>query len=449
MTKLYQSDKAWVVSVNMGYGHQRASYPLKYLAPQGEVVTANNYRGIPERDRQIWEQSREFYEFISRFKKVPFVGRIAWGFYDRLQQIPNFYPRRDLSAMSLQVRKIYDLIEKEGWGRDLIDRLSKKPLPLITTFFVPAFMAEVFNYPGEIYCLTTDTDINRAWAPKYPASSRIKYFAPNYRVVERLKLYGVRSENIFLSGFPLPLENTGGLKLEILKKDLIQRLVNLDPDCRYFQHYNEVVEKYLGVKKLPKTSDHPLTLTFAVGGAGAQRDLGAVIINSLKNEILTGKIRIILVAGIHNTVSDYFKAEAKRINLASQLGKGLVIIYANNKEDYFKFFNQALRTTDILWTKPSELSFYAALGLPIIIAPPIGSQEDFNRKWLRTIGAGVSQENPQYTNQWLFDWIHSGWFAEAAMQGFVEAPKFGTYNIEQIMFHQAKKAKRPEMILQY
>jgi hypothetical protein len=62
-----------------------------------------------------------------------------------------------------------------------------------------------------------------------------------------------------------------------------------------------VVEKYLGVKKLPKTSDHPLTLMFAVGGAGAQRDLGSVIINGLKNEILTGKIRIILV-GFHNTV---------------------------------------------------------------------------------------------------------------------------------------------------
>jgi len=45
------------------------------------------------------------------------------------------------------------------------------------------------------------------------------------------------------------------------------------------------------------------------------------------------------------------------------------------------------------------------------------------------LGAGVSQDDPKHCNEWLFDWIQSGWFAEAAMQGFVEAPKYGAYNI--------------------
>ncbi|NUM25078.1 MAG: hypothetical protein HUU49_00465 [Candidatus Buchananbacteria bacterium] len=441
--------KAWIISVDMGYGHQRAAAPLRHLAQNGRIVTCNTYPGIPTKDRRIWQESRKFYEFISRFKQVPVLGSKAWQVYDSLQKIPNFYPKRDLSKMSFQVKKIYDLIENENWGKHLIDQLAKKPLPLVTTFFVPAFMAEAFNYPGDIYCLTTDTDINRAWAPKHPASSRINYFAPNYRVVERLKLYGVRSEQIFLTGFPLPLENIGNDKLDVLKADLTKRLVNLDPKKNYYNLYHEVVKKYLGIKKLPAKSGHRLTLMFAVGGAGAQREIGAQIITSLRNEVITKKIRLVLVAGIHNNVSNFFKAAATKCGLKHEIGQGVEIIYDNTKDGYFRKFNKALRTTDILWTKPSELSFYVGLGVPIIIAPPIGSQEDFNRKWLRTIGAAVSQDDPKHANQWVFDWVDSGWFAEAAMQGFVEAPKFGTYNIEQIIFHRSEKAKKPKMVLQY
>ena len=442
-------NQAWIVSVDMGYGHQRAAFPLKHLAPRKQIVTCNNYPGIPNKDRRVWQETRKFYEFMSRFKQIPVIGDSAWELYDKLQRIPKFYPKRDLSSLSLQVKKIYDLIENEGWGKHLIGQLSKKPLPLVTTFFVPAFMAEFFDYPGDIYCLTTDTDINRAWAPKRPAASRINYFASNYRVVERLKLYGVRPERIFLTGFPLPLENLGNSKLDVLRDDLMKRLVNLDPQHNYFNRYNDVITKYLGIKRLPRRSGHRLTLMFAVGGAGAQREIGADIVGSLRHEILTKKIRVVLVAGIHNEVSNFFRTAAIKAGLRKEIGKGVVIVYSNNKDDYFRKFNRALRTTDILWTKPSELSFYVGLGLPIIIAPPIGSQEDFNRKWLRTIGAAVSQDDPKYANQWILDWVESGWFAEAAMQGFVEAPKFGTYNIEQIIFHRFAKAKEPEMILQY
>ncbi|MFA6254876.1 MAG: hypothetical protein WC675_02435 [Patescibacteria group bacterium] len=446
---LKNNRKAWVVSVDMGYGHQRAAYPLKYLAYRNRIITANTYPGIPSKDRNLWRQSREFYEFMSRFKNLPLVGQPAWRFYDNLQKIPKFYPRRDLSNLSMQVKQIYYLIESQGWGKHLINTLAKKPVPLIATFFIPAFMAEVFNYPGEIYCLATDSDINRAWAPKDPSASRINYFAPSYRVVERLKLYGVRTEKIFLTGFPLPLENIGNSKLSVLKDDLIKRLINLDPKKRYWDKDRETIQRHLGIKKLPPKSNHPLTLMFSVGGAGAQREIGTTALNSLKNDILTKRIRMILVAGIHNSLSRYFRQAAKAAGLAKEIERGVKIIFAENKESYFKKFNTALRTTDILWTKPSELSFYAALGLPIIIAPPIGSQEEFNRTWLRTIGAAASQDDPRYCNEWLFDWVNSGWFAEAAIQGFLEAPKFGTYNIEKVVKHQFKETKEPKMVLQY
>ena len=34
-------DKAWIVSANMGYGHQRAVYPLKNIAEE-EIITVGS-----------------------------------------------------------------------------------------------------------------------------------------------------------------------------------------------------------------------------------------------------------------------------------------------------------------------------------------------------------------------------------------------------------------------
>ncbi|GAH43100.1 unnamed protein product [marine sediment metagenome] len=142
-------------------------------------------------------------------------------------------------------------------------------------------------------------------------------------------------------------------------------------------------------------------------------------------------MKIILSAGIREKVNKYFLEKIKKLGLAGN--KNIEILYAQRIEDYFKEFNQKLRKTDILWTKPSELSFYAALGLPIIMAPPIGSQEEFNKRWLLKSGFGNLQENPNHTNQWLFDWISRGYLAESAMQGFVEGEKLGIFNIKNII----------------
>ena len=75
--------KAWLVSVNMGYGHQRTVYPLRYLAHKGKVVNANDYEGILEKDKNFWESSRRFYEFISRFKRIPLVGEAIFSLYNK------------------------------------------------------------------------------------------------------------------------------------------------------------------------------------------------------------------------------------------------------------------------------------------------------------------------------------------------------------------------------
>lgn len=421
--------EAWVVDVNMGYGHSRAAYALKDLSG-GEVMSANDYKGIPTDDRRLWRQSREFYEKISRLKPVPVIGDFLFEALDRWQEIPSFYPRRDLSKPNLQVRQLYHLIKK-GWGRHFIAYLSRDPKPLVTTFFVPAFFADYYGYPGDIWCVTTDADISRAWAPLDPKNSRIRYFASNGRVVERLKLYGVREENIYLTGFPLPKELVGGAQATVAKDLLAERLCNLDPRNIFADRYQRTLRAQLGSARCQKMSSaHPLTLTFAVGGAGAQRQLGTQIVESLRGKIAEQKIRLNLVAGIRKDVVRYLKEAVARAGLKKELGRFVSVPEFASRAEYFAGFNEILKTTDILWTKPSELSFYAGLGMAIVMAPPIGSQEEFNRLWLDYVGGGVSQNDPKYTNEWLFDWIDSGGMARMAWNGYIEAPTHGTYRIE-------------------
>jgi len=439
-------NKAWIVAVDMGYGHQRAAYPLRHLSPTGKIITANNYQGIPKNDFRIWNESEKIYGFISRLSNVPLIGGFLFGLYDKAQRIAEFYPRRDLSKPNLQIREMFKWIHN-GWGKDFVDYLNTKDIPLITTFFTVAFFAEEHNFKNDIYCVLCDADISRAWVSLNPKKSRIKYLAPCRRVVERLKLYGVPDENIFLTGFPLPEENLGGPSLKKIKSDLSERIVNLDPERRYRQKYWETVSKFLKDVKKEEKHRHPLTLTFAVGGAGAQKLIARDILSSLKKKLLNDEINLNMVAGVRNDVYCFFKDLVCANGLSKRLDKNIKILYSTDKEEYFKDFNEHLRTTDVLWTKPSELVFYAALGIPIIMAPSLGSQEVYNRTWLKTIGAGISQNNPRYTSEWLTDWVESGWLAEAAMAGFLDGRQFGVFNIIDVVFNGVKEPTKSYQLL--
>ena len=423
--------KMYVVAVDMGYGHQRAVYPFIDLAQHG-IINANSYPGITPKEARMWQRGRKWYEIISRFKNLPFFGTSAFSIMDSFQKIEPFYPRRDLSANSRQQKYFFNQV-KQGLGRELIQEFNRKPLPLLTTFFVPAYFAEYYDYKGPIYLVVCDADVARAWAPPNPQKSRIIYLVPNRRVKERLQLYGVRSQNIHVTGFPLPKENIGGLTQSVLRSDLASRLYNLDPKATYRHKYGKLIEDYLCPVKNIKKPNRPLTITFAVGGAGAQRDIGILILKRLKNRIKEKKIQLNLIAGVRNDVYIYFQDEVKRLGLINS--ENVKIVYAEDKMSYFKVFNKILRKTDILWTKPSELTFYSGLGLPIIMSEPIGSQEIYNRGWLLAIGAGVDSQDPQYVDEWLFDWLDSGWLAEAAMEGFLDSPKMGSYHIENLVLH--------------
>ena len=452
MTERSSGPSAWVVAVNMGYGHQRTAHPLRGLAPGGEVLIADDYAGMPDTDRALWQRMRRFYEFVSKVHDIPLVGRALFRGFDEVQRILSFYPRRDLSRPDLNVRALYALLRR-GWGRHLIDTLRTRGagLPIVTSFFTPAFMAEFFDYPGEIYCVICDTDIARAWAPLQPATSRIKYFAPTRRAAERLREYGVPPANVFLTGYPLPDENVGD-DLVTLKQDLAQRIVNLDPERRYLERYGTLVAEKIG--ELPPGPTRPLTILFSIGGAGAQAEIAAKLVRSLKPRILSGEVRFVVSAGIKPWVRDYVERaisecglaataetlEAGTVRTADPPGGGprvdagrVQVLVGNRVTEYFETFDRALRSADVLWTKPSELSFYSALGLPIVMAPPVGAQERANQAWLLRLGAGTMQDDPADAHEWFFDLLGTGWFAEAAMEGFVEGEALASQRIATIV----------------
>src|SRR3989344_2040384 len=431
-----QKKKAWVVAAYMGYGHLRAALPFQDIARGGKIIAANDSPGIPEQDKKIWGDSRRFYETISRFKKFPVLGDFVFAFFDKFQEIKEFYQNNEsIDAPTLQLRQVYRLFEKKRWGEHCISRLNKNPLPLVATFFIPAHMAEFWKYEGPIYLVVTDTDVSRAWAPLHPNKSKIIYCASTQRAASRLLRYGVREENIVITGFPLPQEFTKNNAAKT-KNDLRRRLAVLDPEGAYHSRYGKLVEQYIGSVQSPtlnrgKAGFHRVVLTFAIGGAGAQAELAKDIMEGAKSLLEEKKFEFHVIAGTHREIAADLR---KRSCLESRrAGKNVFVHSSPSKKKYFKDFSKILSKTDILWTKPSELVFYAGLGIPIIIAPPIGSQEVSNRRWLLDIGAGIDQKKPELLYQWLPDLIRQGALAEAAMQGFVEIPKDGTGTIKKIL----------------
>ncbi|MBI4978338.1 MAG: hypothetical protein HZC28_12715 [Spirochaetes bacterium] len=421
-----KSVSAWVVTANMGLGHLRAAWALRHIAEEG-IITVGYDKATSPKEAKQWKQLQGGYEFLSRLRMIPLIGKFLFKILDSILYIPPLYPMRDLSHPSMQVHIIQRFI-RGGLCRGMLEHIATKPLPLVTPFYAPALAADMKNV-SRPYCIICDADANRAWVAADPKQSRIVYFAPCGMALRRLKEYGVPDERIYLTGFPLPTELLGDENLSILKNDLSLRLRMLDPYHRFWPLHGKNVAHFLGVHAENKKPKRVLTVTFAVGGAGAQAETGAAVARSLAKRLHAGEIALNLVAGVRVDVNAYFMQVMKELGNPPHLH----IVFSKTHEGYFTAFNAALRTTDILWTKPSELSFYSALGLPMLLTEPIGSHEEYNRRWLFEIQAGLDQYDPRYTSEWLFDLLAQGRLAEASWAGFLKARKCGTYKIIEVL----------------
>jgi hypothetical protein len=425
-----------VVAVEMGFGHLRAADAVARALGQ-PLLHADRAPVADAAEEALWRRTRVNYEGLSRLSTTPVLGLPFRRLLDGITHIPELHPPRDLSAPTLATGLIERLVAR-GLGRGVAAALAREQAPLFTTFYAIALAAERLT-AAEVDCLVTDTDLARAWVARSGAQSRIRYFAPSYRAARRLAAYGVPAERVIVTGFPLPDELVGGPELRVLVQHLARRLGRLDPAGRFSAALGDEAARRLG-RSIAGDGVAPL-LVFAVGGAGAQASFAREFLPSLRPLIEARRLRLALLAGTRPTVARGFEELVAHHDLAGH--DGVRVVAAPDLDSYFRICNALLAEADVLWTKPSELTFYAALGLPLVLAPAVGVQEAYNRRWAVENGAGVPQRVTAAAGDWLAEWLEDGTLAGAAWNGFTRLPKRGLYRILRA-FERAPEAPREE-----
>ncbi|HVT57747.1 MAG TPA: hypothetical protein VHR45_05050 [Thermoanaerobaculia bacterium] len=415
-----------VAAVEMGFGHLRAGHALA-TALGTELVRLDQPPLAGPEEQRLWRTTRRLYEVTARVSQLPIAGAPLRALLDSLTSIPHLYPKRDLSAPTLQARSLDRLIRK-GLGRGLMAHLEATGAPLLTTFFAAAVLADEQGWE-RTYCVVTDVDLNRVWVPLAPARSRIVYLTPSRRALDRLRAYGVPRAQIEYTGFPLPAELLGGPALDTLRRNLAARLVRLDRHAVFRGQARGEIQQFLG-EELPADQQGRAPLaTFTVGGAGAQARLARALLRSLAPLVAERRLRLCLAAGVRPEIAARFRRWVEEAGLEERLGDGVTIFQAESLESYFPSFNSLLAETDILWTKPSEMTFFGALGIPLVFSQPVGIHERYNRRWAIENGAGLKQRDPRFAGDWLREWLSEGTLAAAAWSGFMRLPKFGLFQI--------------------
>ncbi len=414
-----------IAAAEMGYGHLRAARPLaERIGTELTFVDRAPFAGRSERG--VWDAVRLAHAWSSRGSELPVVGPTVRRLLDSATMIPPLHPYRDLAGPSVATRALDGLIHR-GFGEALAGHLRATGAPLVTTFYAPAIVADRRGIDN-LFCVVTDADINRVWAPLDARESNIRYLAPSQRVVRRLRAFGVPRSRIEFTGFPLPHALVGGEDLSALRHNLGPRLVRLDPKKRFRASCHHELAHFFADLGQEHEGEPPL-LTFSVGGAGAQSGLVDAFLPSVRPLLLAGRIRLALVAGTHFEVAARFRRALRKAELDACIGTSVQIVSADTLESYFDRFDELIAETDILWTKPSELTFYAALGLPLLLTAPVGVHERFNRRYAREQGVGLKQRDPRHVGDRLSELLADGTLAAAAWSGFLRLPKFGTYRV--------------------
>jgi hypothetical protein len=413
-----------VAAIDMGYGHLRPAAALAdYLKTQ--VLQMDQPPLGDVRDHRFWERTRNLYEPLTRFSQLPGIGPPLRALLNTITAIPAAWPVRDLSEPTQGSRWMHRAAG-EGAGQVLAKHLLTTGAPLLSTFYGAAILAELHG-ARRLHCLITDSDVNRVWAPPAPETSEIVYFAPGDRARRRMLSYGVRPSCVRLTGYPLPHELVGGRERTILKQNLARRLARLRAPGRL----RELAGRELG--PLPEADGPPL-IVFAVGGAGAQVPLAKTLIRGMKPQLEQGKLRLALVAGRRPEVAEALREALHAAGLeeaSSGLGGHAAVEILEDADvfSYFRRLNALLARADALWSKPSEMTFFAGLGLPFISAPPVGVHEEWNLRWANDRGAALPQHDPATAGDWLTEWLEDGVLAGAALSGYLRLPQFGLYEI--------------------
>jgi UDP-N-acetylglucosamine:LPS N-acetylglucosamine transferase len=403
----YPVRRATVATVTMGYGHLRAAAAIadRLGVP---VEFADRPPLVSRLEQRIWAVARRLYHGLSRGSQSRLRGAVIEPMLDRLTAIE---PGSRAIGSAGPVRLLDSLI-RLGLGRGLGRRLDQRRSPLVATFYANALAAE--RHTGvPIALVVTDSDVHRVWAPREPDSTRIHFLVPTDRTGHRLTAYGVPADHIHVTGFPLPMELVGSQTLERLDRHLAARRRRLDA--------------------AHGTTNPAPCIVYSVGGAGAQAETARELLRELAADLRAGRIRLVIAAGTHTGIARRCRHWQTAFGLDGLAPDALEILHAPSFGAVYRRFNDTLADADILWTKPSELVFYGALGLPLVLEPPVGAHERCNRDLV--IAAGVAVDRPQAGEiaRWIRRHLADGSFAGAAVRGLERLPADGTRAIERFV----------------
>lgn len=388
-----------LVGVDMGYGHLRAAWALAEAL--GVAVERADLGPLASPfDRCLWRASREAYERLSRLSQHPVLGRAFRGPLERLTAIRP--EATDGRAADRAARALARLVAR-GFGARLCERLTASGRPLLTTFYAPAIAADL-RTAAPISCVVTDSDAHRVWAPLDGGRSRIHYLVPTPTVARRLASYGVRQHRLTLTGFPLPPSLEAGAEAALARR----------------------------LQRLGGSGHAPPRLSFAVGGAGAQAQRARDLLVALEGPLRAGELRLALVAGLRTRLAHRFRAWADEV--LGDRRDAVEVVAATDFATLYRRFNALLADSEALWTKPSELCFYAALGLPLVLDDPVGDHERANARWVLAAGAALPRPQPAETAGALRRWLAEGRLADCARAGFERLPRGGARAIAEIVF---------------
>ncbi len=415
---------AMVVAVEMGYGHLRAAHTLaKSLGT--EVIRMDLPPVAGPVEMAAWFGLRKFYNGLSQACDWPVAGRLAQSILQKITEITPLQRNGNREHANLLAR-FSDRLTGTVIGRRLRAMNTGGSRTFVATYPAAA-MAARHALEAQVFCLATDTDLNRAWAPPDAAHADIDYFAPVSRVADRLRSFGVPNERIHVAGFPLP-----GRLVTQSRTALTRRLQRLDPAHVFRRQADNELESFIE-NSFPASSAEPISMMIAVGGAGGQTRQVREILRAMRKSVLEGKLRLNLVAGTHYSLANAFRIIVRDTGLTARMGNGIEILFAADLSEYFTRFEDCLADTDVLWTKPSELVFYAALGLPLLLAPPIGDQEHANRQWLLSHKAALDAGNPSKLDRHLETLLSTGELCRIAWNAYSRLERDGLKRILEIL----------------
>lgn len=406
----------------MGYGHLRAARAIaERLGTRVRRADALELAGSDEVSE--WRRLKSGYETLSRATDWPVVGAVASSALDRMTRMGGV--RRDPSLPDLTSRRLQSRI-RAGLGAELVRRLRSSGERLISTFYAPAIAAAEAGLDATV-CVVTDVDVHRIWAPVDASRTPLWYCVPAERTRSRLISYGVSPGRVVVTGFPLPPRLAGSLDPERLRRHLRRRQARLDPCGRSLPSSPGEVE--------PEPREGPLEpprITFTVGGAGAQRRQLGRFLRALLPEVACRRLRLSVSVGTHEELLPWLRRLADEARVAVH-GDRFQIVHRKSVDDYLVAFEELLAHSDALVTKPSEMSFYAALGLPLILTTPLGDHERANREWLLENGAAVTLGDDEDVLRRMQHWLESGTLAHVAWNAYQRLPRHGARRIAEFV----------------